>query len=313
MANLKNFPYIFFNNQFVKAEEAKVSVMTNALQYGTAVFGGIRGYFNQKGNFISLFRIDDHLNRLLQALNILGVPFNYTHRQLKEIIIKLVKKNRPKTDIYLRPFAYAANLGLTPTLNSNEPFAFTVYMIPLGDYLPTHKGLSVCVSSWRRIADNAIPSRAKIAGGYINSALAKAEAVNQGFDEAIFLNQEGHVAEGSAENIFLVKNGVLITPAVSEEILEGITRRSLIQIANDLNIPVEERVVDRSELYVCQEAFFAGTGVQIAWIASIDKRQVGNGQRGKITSRLQDLYFQILRGNEPRYEKWCTKICLKLI
>jgi branched-chain amino acid aminotransferase len=184
-------------------------------------------------------------------------------------------------------------------------------MIALGDYLPTDKGLSVLVSSWRRVSDNAIPSRAKISGAYVNSSLAKNEATKRGYDEAIFLSEDGHVAEGSAMNLFIIRNGILITPSASENILEGITRRTMVKMAEDLGVPVMERAIDRTELYVADEAFFCGTGAQVAWISHIDDRQIGNGTRGPITAKLQDLFFQTVRGNNNKYEQWCTRCTYK--
>ncbi len=302
------FPFAFFEGKIVPIAKAHVNIQTNALQYGTGVFGGVRGYYNKKGKFISLFRLEDHMTRFLNSLKILGESIEYSKEDLIDITIKLLKKNAPETDTYVRPFAYAGSLSLTPNLERDNPFYFAQYMIPLGDYLPTDKGVTTCVSSWRRISDNAIPSRAKITGGYINSALAKKEANSNGFDEAIFLNEAGHVAEGSAMNLFIVRDGVLITPSKSEDILEGITRRSIMQFATDLGIPVEERTVDRSELYIADEAFFCGTGAQVAWIKEVDHRKVGSGKRGNIAGTIQDLFFRVVRGEEEKYEKWCTKI-----
>ena len=303
-----SFPYAFFEGKFVKIEDAKVSIMTNALQYGTGFFGGMRGYYNKEKGFISIFRIDDHIKRFLTSAQIIGVSMTYSHEELKDIALKLMKMNNPKTDTYLRPFSYAGSTNLSPNLERDHTFDFALYMIPLGDYLPTDKGLSVCVSSWRRVSDNAIPSRAKLSGSYINSALAKLEASKHGFDEAIFLSEDGHVAEGSAMNLFIVRNGVLITPSFSENILEGITRRSIVKIAEDMGIQTIERVVDRTELYVADEAFFTGTGAQVAWINKVDDRIIGNGKRGAIASKLQDKFFEVVRGNDSKYAEWCTKI-----
>ncbi len=301
------FPYSFFQNKFVKTEEARVSVMTNALQYGTGVFAGIRGYYNKDKKFLSIFRIDDHYQRFLNSLKILGVSIPYSLPKLKEITLELVKRNKPATDVYFRPFAYAGSTLLSPNLSRDAVFDFFLYMIPLGDYLPTNKGLSVMVSSWQRISDNVIPVRAKISGSYINSALARKEATDKGYDEAIVLNEQGHICEGSAENLFIVRDDVLITPQKSDDILEGITRRTIIELAGDLEIPVEERSVDRTELYIADEAFFAGTGVQVAWLAKVDGRTIGSGQRGKITAQIQDLFFKIVRAENKKYSpKWCT-------
>lgn len=283
--------------------------MTNALQYGTAVFAGIRGYYNKDKKFLSIFRIGDHYQRLSNALKILGVSIPHSPAELREITFQLAKKNKAKTDVYFRPIAYAGSTKLSPNLSRDSKFDFALYMIPLGDYLPTDKGLSVVVSSWRRVSDNAIPVRAKISGAYINSALSRKEATDRGCDEAIVLTADGHVCEGSAENLFIVRDGVLITPSKSDDILEGITRRTLIEIAQGLNIRVEERSIDRSELYICEEAFFSGTAVQLAWLANIDGRIIGDGNQGKITAKIQDLFFEIVRGENKKYSpKWCTKV-----
>lgn len=302
------FPFAFFEGKFVKTEDAKVSIMTNALQYGTAFFGGIRGYKNEKKGFISLFRLSDHFERFTSSQKILGVEIPYSKEKLVKIALDLVKKNKPNTDIYLRPFAYASSPGLSPNLAADCKFEFALYMIPLGDYLPTDKGLSVCVSSWRRVSDNSVPSRIKPSGAYINSALARKEAEDRGFDEAIMLTESGNVAEGSAENIFMVRDGVLITPLVTDDILEGITRKSILQIAKDLGIPTLERTIDRTELYIADEVFFSGTGVQVSWVSRIDGRAVGSGKRGEIATKIQKKFFEIVRGEDEKYKEWCTKI-----
>ncbi|HRN70209.1 MAG TPA: aminotransferase class IV, partial [Candidatus Woesebacteria bacterium] len=232
------FPYIFFQNNIVKTEDAKVSIMTHALQYGTGIFGGMRGYYNQEEKSLSLFRITDHYKRFLQSLHVLSVHFSYSQKDLEKITIDLIKKNKPKTDVYFRPFAYEGSLTIAPPLPDNTTFSFALYMVPLGEYLPLNQGITAMVSSWRRISDTAIPSRIKASGAYINSALAKKEARQNGFDEAIFLTENGHVAEGSAMNIFIIRDGVLITPSKTDDILEGINRKTIIQIAKDENIPV---------------------------------------------------------------------------
>ncbi len=301
-------PFAFFEGNVVPTENANVNIMTNALQYGTGIFSGMRGYYSKDTKTLNIFRIDDHIERFLQSIKILGVSIKYSHEDLKKIITDLVIKNKPETDVYFRPFAYAASLNLAPNLDRDSVFEFALYMIPMGDYLPTDKGLSVGVSAWQRISDNAIPSRAKISGGYINSALAKKDAHLQGFDEAIFLNASGHVAEGSAMNIFLVRRGKLITPAVSEDILEGITRRSIMELAQDNGIEVEERAVDKSELYIADEVFFSGTAAQIAWINKVDGRMIGTGDQGKVSKMIQEVFFNIVRGKEEKYKEWLTPV-----
>lgn len=302
------FPYAFFEGNVVRTEEAKVSIMTNALQYGTGVFGGIRGYYDKKTKTISVFRPLDHAERLLNSLKILGVSIPYTKEQIADILKQLIKKNKPAQNVYFRPFAYAGSLSLAPNLSRDKEFSLAIYMIPLDDYLPTDKGLSVKVSSWNRISDNSIPARGKITGGYINSALARKEAADNGYDEAIVLTDNGHVAEGSAENVFMVRKEKLITPSVSDNVLEGITRSTVMEIARVLKIEVVERSIDRSELYIADELFFSGTGVQIAWISSVDKHVISGGTMGSVTKRIAALYFSIVYGKNKAYSKWLMKI-----
>lgn len=308
MGDTKDFEYAYLFDKYVKLEDAKVSIMTNALQYGTAIFGGIRGYYNPEKGFINVFRIKDHYERFLNSLKILGVTLPFDRDELVKITLELLEKNKPTSDVYFRPFAFAGSLGLSPNLAKDHEFSFSLYMIPLADYLPTDKGLKAMVSSYRRISDISIPSRAKAAGGYINSALARKEAADHGYDEAIFLNKDNHVSEGSAENIFMVREGKLITPPVSDDILEGITRKTIMQIASDQGIEVVERSIDRSEMYIADEMFFSGTGAQIAWINQIDGRVIGTGERGKVASIISEKFFEAVRGNNPDYKDWGTPI-----
>lgn len=303
-----SFPFAYFEGTVVPIEKAHVSIMTNALQYGTAWFGGIRGYYNSRNKTVNLFRLDDHIKRFISSSKIIGVDFPFSQNQLKKIILDLTLKNRPETDVYFRPFAYASSTQLGPNLNKENKFEFALYMIPLGDYIPTTRGLKTYVTSWRRITDNSIPPRAKISGSYINSTLARKESADRGGDEAIFLTDDGYVCEGSAENIFLVRDGVLITPSHGSDILEGITRRTVIELSHDLKIPVVERPVNRTELYIADELFFTGTGAQIAWISEVDNRKVGNSLQGPVTKNLQKLFFEIVKGNNKKYSRWNTPL-----
>jgi len=302
-----SFPYAFFRGKIVPIEDAKVSIMTNALQYGTGFFGGIRGYYSSEKQHLNVFRLPDHYKRFVSSANILGCTMPYTSEQLVEITIDLIKKNKPKVNTYFRPFSYVGSTDLGPNL-ANTTLDFALYMLPLEEYMPLGKGLSVVVSSWQRISDNAIPSRAKITGGYVNSALARKEASDGGFDEAIMLNKYGRVAEGSAENLFVIRNGQLVTPSLSEGILEGITRRSIIKIAEDMGIQTVERPIERSELYVADEVFLSGTGCQVAWVEQIDKRKIAKGKIGPITSKLKEKFFKVVKGEDEQYEEWCIKI-----
>lgn len=287
-------------------EEAKVSIMTNALQYGNAVFGGIRGYIGENKD-VYIFRISDHYRRFLSALRVLNKTINYSHGQLMEITKELAQKNRPGTDCYFRPIAYGSEYGISPDLYHLD-FDFAMYMIPLGEYLPLTRGLKLIISSWIRINDAMIPARAKICGSYVNSSLAKADASRLGFDDALMMTADGHIAEGSAANFFIVRDGMIITAPKNSDVLEGITRRTIIELAGELSIPVVERDIDKTEVYIADEAFLSGTGVQVAWIGEVDGRKIGDGKIGPKTSKLQKLFFDIVRGKEKKYKNWLTKV-----
>lgn len=305
--HVSHLPYAYFDGKIVPMEEAKVSVATHALQYGTGVFGGIRGFLDQDGSTINIFRLRDHFTRFAQSAALLKIRLPLDLDGLCETAVALTERNRPTGNVYYRPFAYKAGLDLGPTLTGVDD-GFTIYMLPLGNYYGADRGLSVMVSSWKRISDNAIPARGKVSGAYINSSITKDEAVGYGFDEAILLNERGKVSEGSASNLFLVRRGVLITPPVSADILEGITRRSVLQLAREAGIPVEEREVDRTELYIADELFFCGTGVQITWIGQVDKRPVGDGRLGPITAQLQQRFLDIVQGKAPEHADWLTRV-----
>ena len=300
--------YAYFKGKIVPIEEAKISIMTHAFNYGTGVFEGIRGYFNDKEKCSYLLHLEDHYKRFINSAKILNIVVNKSIEELSEITIELAKKHDYKEDFYVRPLAYKSSEKIGVRLHDLDD-DMAIYVIPFGPYLNVSKGIKTMVSSWTRIDDNMIPARGKVCGAYVNSAFSKSEAMENGYDEAIVLTKDGHVAEGSAENIFLVRDGKLITPSVTENILEGIVRRSVIELAkNEFNIEVIERQIDRSELYVAGEIFLCGTGAQIAPVLSVDRRQVGNGKIGKVTKDLQDLYFSIVRGGNQKYKKWLTKL-----
>lgn len=300
--------YAYFKGKIVPIEEAKISIMTHAFNYGTGVFEGIRGYFNDKEKCSYLLHLEDHYKRFINSAKILNIVVNKSIEELSEITIELAKKHDYKEDFYVRPLAYKSSEKIGVRLHDLDD-DMAIYVIPFGPYLNVSKGIKTMVSSWTRIEDNMIPARGKVCGAYVNSAFSKSEAMENGYDEAIVLTKDGHVAEGSAENIFLVRDGKLITPSVTENILEGIVRRSVIELAkNEFNIEVIERQIDRSELYVAGEIFLCGTGAQIAPVLSVDRRQVGNGKIGKVTKDLQDLYFSIVRGGNQKYKKWLTKL-----
>lgn len=303
----ETMPYAFFEGKIVPFGDAKISIGTHALQYGTGAFAGVRGYLDQDGNTINLFRIGEHAARLLRSARLLRMNLPYDVDAVSQILIDLTQKNAPTGDVYFRPFIYKSSVQLTPRLKGVDD-ELAVYMMPMGDYLDTARGQKAIVSSWTRVSDNSIPSRGKISGAYINSSFAKDEAEEAGADEAIMLSDDGKVSEGSGCNLFIVRDGVLITPPISSDILEGITRRSLLKMAEDLGIPTEQRTIDRSELYIVDEAFFCGTGVQIARIDTIDGRQIGTPGDAPVAKQLSELFFDTVRGKNTTYGEWITPV-----
>lgn len=298
----------YFEGDIVPFEQAKVSINCNTLHYGTGCFGGMRGYWNEAREQLYAFRLIDHYRRFLASARLLMFGFDYTPERLVEITIELLSREGWRQNCYIRPIAYKDDHVFRVWLHDGID-KLAIFSRPIGKYIESDAGAKVCVSSWRRVDDTAIPARGKVNGAYVNSALIKSEAMLNGFDEAIVLNQDGHVSEGSATNFMMVRDGVLITPPVTDNILEGITRRTLIHLAREeLGLEVVEREIDRTELYVADEAFFCGTGVQMAAIGSIDHRTVGNGGTGPLTEQLRELYFRVVTGEEPKYMDWLTPV-----
>lgn len=300
--------YVYFKGAFVPFEDAKVGVMTHGLNYGTGCFEGIRAYWNPDKQDLFVLKMRPHYERLHQSARILYMHLPHTVDELCEITLELLRRNEFKQDVYIRPLLYLGDEVIGVRLH-NLTTEFTLFATPMGDYIDT-TGIKVGVSSWRRIDDNAVPARAKITGAYINSALAKTEAFHSGFDDAVFLNPDGHVSEGSAMNLFLVRKGRLVTPGVQHNILEGVTRQAVMRIAADeLGVETEERSVDRTELYIADEMFLCGTGAQISPVTSIDHRPVGgNGDIGPMTRQIMDIYNRAVRGNYPRFADWTTSV-----
>ena len=297
-------PYAFFQKQFVPMSEAKIGVMTHAFHYGTGVFEGIRGNWNSQQQQLCLFRLREHYERLHHGCQILKIDLPYTVDELCQITIELVEKCDFKEDIYVRPVAYKSSEALGVRLHGLES-DFMAFAFPWGPYLDMDKA-RCCVSSWRRPRE--VPL-AKLTGLYISSAMAKTEAIENGFDEAIMLTSDGYVSEGSGENIFLAVDGKLVTPGSFDNILTGITRDAVITLAkNELGIETMERHIDRSELYTANECFLTGTAANITPVAEIDRRQIGDGEIGEITRKLQQIYSEAILGNNPKYLAWCTPV-----
>lgn len=294
---------VYFNGEYIPESQANINIRTHAFLYGTSVFEGIRAYYNSTLDKLVLFRAPEHYERLMNSMKILRMSNEYNIQDYMRITKETLRHNNDKQNIYIRPIVYLKDLAIGPSLNKRQN-DFCLFTIPLGDYLDTQQTIAVSTSSWRRIDDNAIPARAKVSGSYVNTALAKAQAELDGYAETILLDDSGHVCEGSAMNIFLIRNGQLITSGITNNILEGITRDCIIKIAKNLGLDVIERQIDRTELYIADEAFFCGTGAQISAINSIDHYILGDGKIGNITQTIQDKYFDIVQGNQPKYADW---------
>ncbi len=299
--------FYFMDGKYVEAEKAMIPIRTHAFLYGTAVFEGIRAYWSEEEKQLYVFRAKEHYERLMRSAKIMHMESPYSVEEYCDITKKLMAKNNYRQDAYMRPTLYKSAQKVGPGLYDNED-SFAIISNKMGDYIDTSKGLKVCVSSWRRNSDNAIPPRAKVAGSYANAALIKTDAHNAGFDDAIVLDEAGQVTEGSAMNLFLVQNGKLVTTTKTDNILVGVTRNTVMEIAKDLGIESEERTVDRTELYISDEAFYCGTGAQISPITSVDNRQLGNGQVGPIAKELQKLYFDVVKGKIEKYKHWCMPV-----
>jgi branched-chain amino acid aminotransferase len=299
---------IFIDGKFVLETDARVSLKTHALQYGTGCFEGIRAYYSEEDDVLYAFRIEDHFRRFLKSCHILFMKLPYSVEELTAFTIELLKKNYDKTDIYIRPFAFKSEPTVSSFNLQTLKTSVAIYTIAMGRYLDT-KGLKANISTWKRVNDNAIPPRAKITGSYINTALAKTESQLNGYDEALFLDESGHVVEGSAENIFIIRGNTLITPSISEDILQGITRETIMMLARDhTNLTLVERSIGRTELYQADEVFLVGTGAEVAPVIEIDKREIGTGKTGPHTEKIKDLYFKLVHGQLPEYKQLFTKI-----
>lgn len=299
--------YAYFRGEIVPFEQATISVMNHTFNYGTGAFGGLRGYWNEDEEQLFVFRPLDHFRRLLNSAHILMQDVGHTPESLTAALLELLRTENWQTNVYIRPLVYISNDLIGVKLHDLDA-DIAIFSIPFGSYM-NEDGAHVTISSWRRIDDNIIPARGKIIGAYANSALIKSDAVNAGFDEALVLNQDGHIAEGSAANFFMVRDGVVYTPPITANILEGITRRSVIHLLReDLGLEVVERQIDRTEVYLADEAFFCGTGVQIAPITRVDHRPLGDGQIGPIARQINKLYFDVVSGRVEKYRHWVTPV-----
>ena len=298
--------WCYHDGEIVKLGDVRLSPATHALNYGTGVFEGIRGYWNENRGTLQVLKLREHYERFEKSCRLLRIELPNTIDELCDITLEILRRNAPREDTYIRPLAYKANEAVGVNLRGESQLS--IYTVPMGNYVEL-SGLKACVSSWRRTSDNAIPARAKCTGSYINTALAVDEAHRAGYDDAIFLTQDGSVSEASAANIFLVRKGQLITPPVTADILEGITREAVMELAEEeLDMPTLQRDVDRTELYAADEVFLSGTGFQIAPIVQVDDREVGTGEMGPVAEQLQELYFKAARGEWEKYADWTVAV-----
>lgn len=300
----------YLRGEFLPLAKATLDIRTHAFLYGTSVFEGIRAYWVADQGQILVFRAQEHYARLERSCRILHLQCPVSFERILELTGEILQKNQCQSDTYLRPIVYKSDRRIDPFLSTPDTQDdFCLFTVPLQQYIDTQKGLHLGISAWRRLDDNMMPARAKVSGAYVNSALAKTDAKLSGFDDAILLSEDGHVAEGSAMNLFLVRNGRLITPSVTSNILEGITRDTVIQLAKqELGLEVEGRSIDRTELYIADELFLCGTATEIAPVTKVDHRIIGSGKMGLLTQKLQALYQQVVRGKLPQYQHWLMPI-----
>lgn len=297
----------YFDGQYIDDDQATVSVRARGLNYGLGCFGGIRGYLADDEKQVFVFRLDDHIRRLDSSAKLIFLRLTVSQAEAKEAVLETLRRNQVHHDVYVRPMVFSNSVQLAPVLRE-EDSSFVIYTLPLKKYIDK-ESISVCVSSWRRTSDNAIPARAKPTGIYLNSALARREAFDNGFDEALFLTERGYVSEGSAEHIFIVRDGVLVSPPSTEDNLDGITRRSLITLATeDLGFKFVERPISRSELYVSEEIFLCGTGAEVTPVSSVDRRIIGEGGVGPITARIKAQFHDVVRGRVAHRLNWLTPL-----
>ena len=297
----------YFEGEYVPMRDARVSVLTHAFMYGTAVFEGIRAYWNEEQGVLYGLKLREHMERIRRNAGMLLMTDLPPVDELVRIVVETVRRNHFQTDVYVRPCFYKSGRSIGVKLH-NLPHEFVVAALPFGNYIDTDAGVRLMTSSWRRNADDALPARGKIVGGYVNMAFQKSEAELNGFDEALVLTADGHASEASAANMFVVRDGILLTPPVNDDILEGVTRKAILELADAFGIPAEFRSIDRSEIYVADEMFLCGTGVQLSPVVELDHRPIGGGAIGPITRQISDAYFAAVRGKDSRFAHWLTPI-----
>jgi branched-chain amino acid aminotransferase len=300
--------HAFFEGKIVPLADAKINIATHGFLYGTAVFSGMRAYWNEERKKLFVFRPYDHFRRLLNSTRMMAMETSYDEESLIQLTLDVLRTDHWQQDVYMRPTFYKSDMGIGVRLHDLKD-EFCLFTMAFEKYVKNDSNAHVTISSWRRIDDNMIPARGKVAGAYANSALIKTDANRAGFDEALVLDQNGHVSEGSAMNVFMLRDGILVTPPVTDNILEGITRRTIIELAKDeLGLQVVERSIDRTEVFVSEELFMTGTAAEITAVTKIDHRPVGAGVMGPVTTKLRGLYDEVIRARNPKYQHWNVEV-----
>ena len=305
-------PYAYLRGEILPLADAKIGIMTHAFNYGTGVFEGIRGNWNADDETLYLFRVEDHCRRIKASAKIMQIEIKHSVAEIAALVEKIISMSGFREDVYIRPLAYKSSEVVGVRMHDLED-DLLIFATPFGAYLDTEKGIRCQTSSWRRVEDTSIPARAKVTGIYVNSALAKTEAMQNGFDEAIMLNADGHISEGSGENVIIYRNGQLVTPAKSDNVLEGITLSTVAEIAQrELGIELVERTIDRTELYIADEVMLTGTAAHVSAVLEVDRRPIGNGETGPVTHQLQELFFKSITGRLTQYRSWCTPVPMRV-
>ena len=297
--------YVWFDGKYILTEKAQVPITTHAIHYGTSIFEGIRAYWN--GRNLYIFRLDEHVKRFRRSGQFYNISLNFSDREIIDAIIGICRKNKIKKSCYIRPFYFVGDYGINLHVTEKAPTNVAIFTFPFGD-LFNKNGIKAGVVSWRKFSDNSTPPQAKMGGNYLNSIIATQEAKRNGFDEAILLDHNGNVSEAPGENIFIVREGQLVTPTLSSSALEGITRDAVIKIAKDLDMDVVEREVTRSELIVSEEIFLTGTAAEITPIVSIDSKKISKGKPGDITKKMMQEYTDIVMNRNVDYSYWLTEV-----
>jgi len=297
--------YVWFDKKFVLTEKAQIPITTHAIHYGTSIFEGIRAYWNGKN--LNVFRLDEHVKRFRRSGQFYNISLNYSDKEIINAITGICKKNNIKKSCYIRPFYFVGDYGINLHVTDKAPTSVAIFTFPFGDLFDKN-GISAGVVSWRKFSDMSTPPQAKMGGNYLNSIIATQEAKRNGVDEAILLDHNGNVSEAPGENIFIVREGQLITPTLASSALEGITRDAIIKIAKDLDIDFVEREIARSELIISNEIFLTGTAAEITPVVTMDSKKIGNGKPGDITKIMMQEYLDIVMGKNENYSYWLTKV-----